>query len=87
MGFLMDIRTGKRGILGASAIVFWCVAGSALGLCAMWMLSNVLPNSLHYPVVVAGGLVGGMVGFYAAWGTSWLARLLAIPGTIVDFIR
>jgi hypothetical protein len=87
MGLLMDIRSRKRGNAGAGAIVFWFVAGSALGFGAIWMLPSVPASSLFYLLVLPGVLLGAMVGFYAAWGTSRLARFLAIPGMIVDFIR
>ena len=87
MGMLMDIRSGKRGTAGASAIIFWFVAGSALGFGATWMLSSVPPNSLLYLLVLPGALLGAMIGFYAAWGTSRVARVLAIPGIFVDLIR
>jgi hypothetical protein len=33
-----------------------------------------------------GGVLGAAVGFYAAWGASVVARVLAIPGLIVSFL-
>ena len=87
MGLLTDIRSGKRGGNGAGAVVFWIAVGAAFGFGAMQILSSVPRESWLYPLMLAGGLLGAVVGFYAAWGTSRLARILAIPGFIVELIK
>jgi hypothetical protein len=86
MGLLIDIETGKRGAAGPGAIIFWGVAGAAIGIATAWMVANLLPTSLLYLLAGVGEIFGLVVGFYAAWGTSVLARILAVPGIIVDVL-
>jgi hypothetical protein len=86
MGLLIDIRSGKRAATGPGAIIFWLAAGTALGTGTVGILANPLPDSRLYLLVLVGGILGGIVGLYAAWGTSALARVLAIPGIIVDVL-
>jgi hypothetical protein len=81
MGLLMDIRSGKRGNASAGALVFWIVAGAALGFGASQLLPRVSSESWMYLWTVAGGLLGAAVGFYAEWGTSVLARTLPFPAS------
>jgi len=87
MGLLMDIRSGKRGSASGGAILFWIVAGAALGFGPSQLLPRVSSESWMYLWTAAGGLLGAAVGFYAEWGTSRLARILALPGIIVDLIK
>jgi hypothetical protein len=85
VGFLTDIRSGKRAVTGPGAVIFWFAAGMVLsgGIAALAGASESFPL---YLLTVPGALLGAMVGFYAAWGTSRLARVLAIPGIIVDVL-
>jgi hypothetical protein len=87
MGLLIDIRSGKRGVSGPGAIIFWSAAGIALvGFGLAQAPANPLPGGVAYLLVLIGAVVGMAVGFYAAWGTSWAARALAVPGVIVDLL-
>ena len=85
MGLLADIRNGKRdGGNGAFAVFFWIAAGAVLALGVGAAAS--LPGSVVGPLMVVGGLAGSPVGFYAAWGASRVARVLAIPGVVLGFL-
>jgi len=88
MGFLDDIRSGKRGfdIDGAFAVIFWIAAGAALGFGFTLASAKPLPQAAVNFLIVIGGVMGSAVGFYAAWGVSLVARVLAIPGVIVSFL-
>jgi hypothetical protein len=91
MGLLIDIRSGKRAVTGPGAIIFWfaagiAAAGTALGFGLPQTPANPSPDGVAYLLTLIGALVGMAVGFYAAWGTSLLARALAIPGVIVDLL-
>jgi hypothetical protein len=85
MGLLMDIRSGKRNQfgLGAYAIVFWTIAGVAVGGGGGAYLAGGLDET---PLVF--GLIGGVVGVcidsYAAMGRSKLA--LAAPAIILAMV-
>jgi hypothetical protein len=82
MGFLTHIasRTATAG-----TIIFWWMAGIGLG-----SLAGVLepPSKVAgtYFLVGIGAALGMSVGFYAAWGRSKLARVLAIPGYLIDLV-
>jgi hypothetical protein len=88
MGFLSDIRSGKRGhdFGGACAVIFWIAAGLALGGGVAMVPAKPLPGSAVGVLVVVGVVLGSAIGFYAAWGVSVVARVLAIPGLIVGFL-
>lgn len=79
MGFLRDIRSRKR-TFSLGAIVFWTLIGGGLGT---------LPGNLFDDAVIVlgplGCLIGFILGFYAAFGASRVARRLAAPGAILDF--
>ncbi len=88
MGFLRDIRSEERGfsLEGAVVVVFWVVAGAALGVGIAQAPSKPLPQSAVNMLMLFGGVLGATLGFYAAWGVSLVARVLAIPGVIVSFL-
>ena len=88
MGFLRDIRSGERGhdFGGAYVVVFWIVAGAALGGGVAMVSGKLLPGSAVGFLVPVGVALGSAIGFYAAWGVSVVARVLAIPGLIVGFL-
>jgi hypothetical protein len=83
LGFLRDIRNGGSQF-GGGAVVFWLIAGVALGVG--------LATLLHLPAAAVGvaafiaGVLGIGVGLYAGWGTTRLARVLALPGAIFELI-
>jgi uncharacterized membrane protein YeaQ/YmgE (transglycosylase-associated protein family) len=81
MGFLMDIRSGKRPGSSGHAIVAWMFIGAALGFLA----ATFFPQFGYAPVVIAGA-AGAAIGLYAEFGTSSLARVLAVPGFPLEFI-
>jgi hypothetical protein len=84
MGFLRDIRTGERGHDFGSAyvVIFWIAAGVALGGSVALLPAK---HAIGFFVLV-GVVLGSAIGFYAAWGASVVARVLAIPGLIVGFL-
>lgn len=87
MGVLTDIRSGKRGDfgLGSYAIVFWALAGFAAGGgIGTWVGSNM--DRALLPFALTGLAVGICVGFYAAFGATRMARVLALPGTLIAII-
>ena len=85
MGFLTDIRSEKRNGASGHAIVAWVIIGASIGV-ASAILSQQL--EIGIPVFATiGGLLGVSVGFYAEWGTSKFARLLAVPGMILELVR
>jgi len=88
MGFLRDIRSGERGydFDGAGVVIFWIAAGAALGVGVALVPAKPLPGSAVGFLALVGGVLGSAIGFYAAWGVSAVARVLAIPGLIVSFL-
>ena len=85
MGFLTDIRSGKRESAFGHAVFAWAVIGACIAV-ASAMLAPQFEDRI--PIFAAiGGLLGVSVGFYAEWGTSKFARLLAVPGTILALLR
>jgi hypothetical protein len=85
MGLLTDIKSGKSGARGPGAIIVWLAAGAALGA----GLAQMMPHpteSVGAVLALMGGIIGIAIGFYAAWGTSKLAKVLAAPGIIVDVL-
>jgi len=85
MGFLTDLRSGQRDGAFGHAIVAWAIIGTSVGIGAAVLL---LQSESAIPVLATiGGLSGMSVGFYAEWGTSKFAKLLAVPGRILDLVR
>ncbi|MBR0752491.1 hypothetical protein JQ604_09860 [Bradyrhizobium jicamae] len=86
MGVLTDIRSGKRGSLGLGyEIVFWSMAGMAAGAgIGSWIGLNMEKALL--PLALIGFTVGICVGFYAAFGATRMARVLALPGAALAII-
>jgi uncharacterized membrane protein len=85
MGFLTDIRSEKRNGASGYAIVAWMIIGASIGVGSAMLL---LQFEFGIPIFATiGGLLGMSVGFYAEWGTSKLAKLLAVPGMILDPVR
>jgi hypothetical protein len=83
MAFMRHIRDNTSDF-AAGAIVFWGIAGAALGIVAAMALS--LPAAPAAVLASVAGVLGLGVGFYAAWGSSRLARLLALPGALIELI-
>jgi hypothetical protein len=83
MGFLRHIRDNTNEF-AVGAIVFWFIAGAALGIAAAMALN--FPAAPASIIAFVAGLLGLCVGFYAAWGTSRVARILALPGAILELI-
>jgi hypothetical protein len=87
MGLLTDIRNGNRGgHEGAFAVIFWITAGATFGFGIVLAPVTPLPPSAVGLLVLVGAVLGSVLGFYAAWGVSWVARALAIPGVILSFL-
>ena len=85
MGFLTDIRSGKRDGAFGYAILGWAITGASIGVASAMLL---LQFESGIPVFAAiGGFLGISVGFYAEWGTSRFAKVLAVPGRILELIR
>jgi uncharacterized membrane protein len=85
MGFLTDIRAEKRNSAFGYAIVAWGIIGASIGVATAMLL---LQFEIGIPVFATiGGFLGISVGFYAEWGTSKLAKLLAVPGIILELVR
>lgn len=88
MGLLMDIRSGKNDAfgLGVYALIFWLIAGGGFGvMIASFSTANVEKAFSIFGFV--GALLGLAVGFYAAWGTSTLAKILRIPGALIALLH
>jgi hypothetical protein len=86
MGLLMDMRSGKRDQfgLGAYALMFWFLAGAAVGAGVGAHAGGGSGN-----VVLAGciaAVIGLCVGAYAAFGNTRLAKGLAIPGLLIAML-
>jgi hypothetical protein len=87
MGLLTDIRNGDRGgYEGAFAVIFWIIAGAGLGFWIALAPTTPLPPPAAGVLVLVGAVLGSVLGFYAAWGVSWVARVLVIPGVILSFL-
>ena len=85
MGFLTDLRSGKRDGAFGHAIVAWAIIGASVGIGSALLFlqsENAIPM-----LTTIGGLLGMSIGFYAEWGTSKLAKLLAVPGMILGLVR
>jgi len=84
MGILTDLRSGKRGDAFGHAIVAWAVIGAGIGIGSALLF---LQSENAIPILATtGGLLGMSVGFYAEWGTSKLAKLLAVLGMILELV-
>jgi cbb3-type cytochrome oxidase subunit 1 len=83
MGSMRHIRDNTSEF-AAGAIVFWGIAGAAVGIVAAMALS--FPAVPAFILAFVAGVLGLCVGFYAAWGGSRLARVLAVPGAIIELI-
>jgi hypothetical protein len=85
MGFLTDIRGGRRGGAFGYAIVAWMIIGASIGVVSAMAF---LQFESGIPIFATiGGLTGMSVGFYAEWGTSKFAKLLAVPGMMLELVR
>jgi ABC-type antimicrobial peptide transport system permease subunit len=85
MGFLTDLRSGKRGDAFGHAIFAWAIIGASIGIGSALLFvqsENAIPI-----LATIGGLLGMSVGFYAEWGTSKFAKLLAVPAMILELVR
>jgi hypothetical protein len=84
MGFLTDLRTGKRSDASGYAIVAWALIGASTGVVSALLF---LQSESAIPIFATiGGVLGMSVGFYAEWGTSKFAKLLAVPGMILELV-
>jgi hypothetical protein len=84
MGFLTDLRSGKRSDASGYAIVAWAIIGASIGVGYALVF---LQSQSAIPILATiGGLLGMSIGFYAEWGTSKLAKLLAVPGMILELV-
>jgi hypothetical protein len=88
MGFLADIRSGKRDRdgLGGYAIIFWLIAGLGVG-CGLGASVGVGTDMALLPFALFGLMSGCCIGFYAAFGKTSLARFLALPGILLGAIE
>jgi hypothetical protein len=87
MGLLRDIRKGQEqpgGWASGGAVVFWAIVGAGCGIGLATFLN--LPEGVKTFAVCAAGLGGLCVGFYAGFGTTALARVLALPGTVLELL-
>jgi hypothetical protein len=84
MGFLTDIRSGKRDAcgLGGYAIIFWLMAGLGLGGGLGACVGAGTERGL-LPFALIGVTIGLCVGFYAAFGATRMAGALALPGALL----
>ncbi|HET7492702.1 MAG TPA: hypothetical protein VFK01_12570 [Bradyrhizobium sp.] len=88
MGFLTDIRSGKRGRfgLGAYAVIFWSIVGLGVGSgLSAWVGAGVEKGFLLFASI--GLMIGLSVGFYAGFGATRTARALALPGVLLAMIE
>jgi len=85
MGFLTDIRSGRRGGAFGFAIFAWVIIGAGIAVASALLLPRFEDRIAIFAMI--GGLLGMIVGFYAEWGTSKLAKLLALPGTILELVK
>jgi hypothetical protein len=85
MGFLTDIRGGKRSGAFGYAIVAWVIIGASIGVASAMLFLQFEGGIPMFATI--GGLLGTSVGFYAEWGTSKFAKFLAVPGMILELVR
>jgi hypothetical protein len=83
MGLLMDIRSGRRNRGVGSVVFFWLLAGACAGS-AVALFAPEITESGRVFFGLLGASIGVATGFYAAFGVSRLAKILEIPGLILD---
>lgn len=78
MGLLGDIRSGKKadGGGGGYAIVAWLLIGGACSAAAVSEREMTWFGTI-------GALMGLVIGLYAAFGASRLAKVLLLPGVLL----
>src|SRR5262245_57966401 len=81
MGLLMDIRSGKRLQTAGYAFVAWLIIGAGLG----GLAGALLPGPMYVGGAI-GALAGVLIGLYAEWGASAVAKVLAVPGMVLAMI-
>jgi hypothetical protein len=81
MGLLRNVN--ENGDLGAGAIIFWAIVGTTLGTGFAYFAA--LPTGVTAAASLIGFGVGIALGFYASFGTTRLARILALPGITALF--
>jgi len=81
MRLLMDIRSGKRDGLGAYAIIFWFLVGAVVGGGIAYAAGGWDKAVLIFGSV--GAMIGLCAGLYAAFGDTWLAKVLVLPGYLM----
>ena len=84
VGFLQDMRTGRRDAFGVGpeALLFWAVAGLLTGGVAGLYFFGATQATLVCLALATGS--GIAIGLYAAFGASRLAKVLSFPGVIVS---
>jgi hypothetical protein len=81
MGVSESDQAAKRDLhfLRGSAFLFWCCAGlfgsGGLGIYLAGYSETAVPIFM-----VIGAVIGGCIGFYAAYAENWAAWLLRLPG-------
>ena len=87
MGFRSDIRSGKRdpAALGGYAVMFWICAGFCAGGGLGFYLAGPSEKTV-LAFVLTGATIGACIGFYAAFGRTRLARVLALPGLALQVL-
>ncbi|HML06749.1 MAG TPA: hypothetical protein VK430_01300 [Xanthobacteraceae bacterium] len=89
MGLLRDIRNGASepggGWGAAGAVLFWAIVGGALGFGLATALN--LPATATSVLIGIGLVLGFCLGFYAGLGTTTLARILSLPGVILELLH
>lgn len=88
MGLLSDIRSGKRNHfgLGVYAVIFWFVAGLAVGGGTGAYVAGGSEKALMI-FGFAGVATGLCIGFYAAFGDTKFAKALALPGMLFAMLE
>jgi hypothetical protein len=80
---LRQLRT-KGDFNGGYAIVFWGLAGCGLGAGAGIMLHG--SSAIAGILSIIGGLIGVCIGLFAALGASTTARILVLPGILIEIV-
>ena len=85
MGLMKDIGSGRRVRTFGNALVAWAIIGAGLGIAVALLFSQ---SERVIPILaLLGGLAGAAVGLYAEWGSSYFAKVLALPGMLLSIIR
>jgi hypothetical protein len=69
---------------GGYAMVFWGLAGCGLGVGAGALFHG--SPAVAGTLLIIGGLVGVCIGLFAALGASMAARILVLPGILIEII-